>query len=169
MRLHIVRHAKAAQKEHKQKDAARSLNKRGMRDATNMAAHLARQGIRPDWLIASDSQRTKQTAALLCAGLGLDSNTLHIDQRLYLASADALMAVLRETPTDYREIMLVGHNPGVTDLIALLTGVALVEGLPTMAVATLELAAGNWRELLARCGTLSSCIAPKLLPESISA
>ena len=163
MRLHIVRHAKSA-RHGGVADHARPLNPRGRRDAPRVAAHLAGNAVRPDWLIASDSARTEQTARLLCTGLGLDTSVVHIDPRLYLADATTLLRVLRETPPDRREAMLVAHNPGATDLVARLTGAPFVE-LPTMAVASLDVNIGRWSDLYSGCAVLLERVTPDTLPD----
>ena len=175
MRLYIARHAKSSQQHRKLADIDRPLNKRGRRDAAKMAGYLAGLGVRPDWLITSDSVRTRTTAQIISAGLGLDPSNVLTDNRLYLADADTLLDVLRQTPGDRQEVMLIGHNPGVTELVARLTGAAVpvvrqravgqdATDLPTMAVATLDVPASQWQELNNGCAALVACVAPKQLP-----
>ena len=170
MLLYIARHAKSSQskRHHKLADHARPLNERGQRDAPRMAAYLASIGARPDLLIASDSVRTVSTAAHLAAGLGLDPAATRLDHRLYLADADTLLSAVRALPAECHAVMLVGHNPGVSDLLRRLSGASDTPELPTMAVATLNLPVAQWTDVSAGCATLLSCHAPKLLPDAAS-
>lgn len=163
MRLYIVRHAKSSWKHARQQDLERPLNKRGRHDAVLMATHLAHQPVQPTLILLSDSERTRATAQLLCAGLGLSAQGLKEDHRLYLADAETLCAVLRTSAPEHQEIMLIGHNPGVSELIGLLTGAPLDAEVPTMTVATLEVTAPSWHGLQPGCARLVSCIAPKAL------
>ena len=166
MRLYIVRHAKSSWKHAKRQDIERPLNKRGRHDAPLMAAHLAHHGVQPSLVLLSDSKRTIETAHALCAGLGLDPQRLNEDHRLYLADAATMCDVLRGAAPEHAEVMLIGHNPGVTDLVGLLTGTPLDAEVPTMTVATLDITAPSWDQLHTGCAKLVSCIAPKALQKS---
>ena len=169
MHLHIVRHAKSSRKEPASADFDRPLSKRGRRDAPQMAEHLAARNIRPDWLIASDSARTRATADLVCIGLGIDAQVVHFSRRLYLTDAAALLDVLRETPSDRRAVMLIAHNPGVTDLVTVLTGIPLIDALPTMAVATLDVPFSHWSDLRDSSATLLSSVTPRSIAATLAA
>lgn len=156
-------------------DYDRPLNRRGRDDAPRMArwlralgapiAHAPAATPSLDWAWISGARRTRETAAVLLDALELPEHLQLFDDRLYLASATALLDVLRETPADRQWVMLVGHNPGVTDLVNLLAGTAVHDDLPTLAVVTFELGCEEWVDLRAGVGRLTSLMSPKRLPE----
>ncbi len=166
MRLTVVRHAKSAWKDRSLPDHARPLNRRGRDDAPRMASWLRATGVQPDWAWVSTARRTRETAAVLLDAVGLPEHLQLFDGRLYLADAGCLLDVLRETPTDRTWVMLIGHNPGVTELVNLLAGTTVHDDLPTLAIVSFELACEDWVELGAGSGRMRGSMSPKRLPAS---
>lgn len=156
-------------------DYERPLNRRGRDDAPRMAAWLRALGAplphaqapvhALDWAWISGARRTRETAAVLLEALELPEHLQLFDDRLYLAPAPALLDVLRETPADRQWVMLVGHNPGVTELVNLLAGTTVHDDLPTLAVVTFDLGCEEWVDLRPGVGRLTSLMSPKRLPD----
>jgi len=101
-------------------------------------------------VLCSPARRTRQTLQLLEPGLGGTPDVL-VEDELYGGDADQLLLRLRRLPPDVGSALLVGHNPGVQDLAALLvrTGDAreqLRAHFPTAALATLAIP-GAWAKL----------------------
>lgn len=115
--LHLVRHAQAHDPRPQQLDRDRPLTPRGERDALMMGQRLAaRSAARPDALLVSPATRTLATAGHLAQALGLGVAHVTVDERLYGASADVMLEVIGEQGAHVASLMLVSHNPGITEL-----------------------------------------------------
>ena len=126
MHLTLLRHGLAAMIS-PTGDFARELETRGWDQARAAAVVLQQSGLPlPDRILCSPAMRTRQTAARVMQELALDEALLQLDQRLYLASAETLLEVVGEQ-RDPRHLLLVGHNPGLSEL-ALRLGGALRSG-----------------------------------------
>lgn len=141
----LLRHAKSAWDHPWLTDFERPLAERGLRDAPQMAASLKNRGISVDRICSSTAQRAKQTACITAAVLGFPEAKIHWDKSLYHASETHLLTFIQSQPDQIQTLILVGHNPGLTDLINLL-GVKL-DNLPTSGQLAFSLAATHWREL----------------------
>jgi len=114
--LIIMRHAKSDWSHEHSADFDRPLNKRGERDAPRMAKWMTSVKLVPDLLICSPALRARQTATEIINGLDLTDEVIIYDQRMYLASTDTLVNIIRETENKFRAVMLIGHNPGLENL-----------------------------------------------------
>ena len=109
-------------------DFARELDARGVAQARAAALALQHAGLPlPDCILSSPALRTRQTAMQVVQTLALDEASLQLEQRLYLASAETLLDVVRNLHPAARHVLLVGHNPGLSDL-ALRLGAVLPAG-----------------------------------------
>jgi phosphohistidine phosphatase len=163
-RLILVRHAKSSWKEVALPDVDRPLIKRGKRDAPRMGKHLARQGVRPDIILASPAKRARKTAQLLAAQLADAGGRILFDPALYEATAALLLERVRALDETWNAVMMVGHNPGLTEFANLLTGLG-IDNLPTCGVVVADLELNSWREIDVGCGKLVLYLIPKELPD----
>ena len=154
----IMRHAKSDWGAQYDTDFERPLNARGQRDAPTMAAFLASHKLLPGLIVSSPAQRAKMTAEFVARERKFEGNLL-FDQRIYLASPAMLLDVIQELPDAVDTAMLVGHNPGMEDIIGLLCGA--VARMPTAATASLRLQGETWAQ--AQRATLQWLIKPKIL------
>ena len=115
--LLIVRHAKSDWSNNLASDIERPLNSRGEKDAPKIAKWIHSQQIVPDALLCSPARRAKQTANAIIEELKLPDTSVAFDKRLYLASLSTLLAVIAELGDSVKTVMLVGHNPGLEELI----------------------------------------------------
>jgi phosphohistidine phosphatase len=144
--LLILRHAKA-QPDAPDGDHLRALTDRGRRDATTMGNHLRTLDPVPDAFVTSDARRALQTAELAAAACGFEQ-PLTIDPAIYGADAAELVEIVRNLPDAAGCVVLVGHNPGLHDLVNVLTGDDVhIDHLPTAGLAYLEHDATRWRDL----------------------
>lgn len=145
-RLILLRHAKSSWKEAALADFDRPLSGRGKRDAPAMAQRLKQWGIRPDLILSSPAKRARKTAKIAAEELGYPGKAIRCDERLYLQGVKALLAVLTETDDRCDEVMLVGHNPDMTELAERLTGDDFGE-IPTAGAVVIRIEGTNWRDL----------------------
>jgi phosphohistidine phosphatase len=138
-RLVIVRHAKSAWPDGVP-DEQRPLNARGRRDAPAAGRWLRDHVGHIDVVVCSPAVRTQQTWNLLAAKLDQVPAPI-LDERVYAATANTLLTVVREIPDNVRSAILVGHNPGVADVVTLLTGES--PRMRTSAIAVLRLSS-SW-------------------------
>ena len=152
--LILVRHAKSSRDDPAIDDFDRPLKKRGERDIPVMGRRLAARAGRPDGMVASPARRALETAVGLAKTLDYPPERIATDRRIYEADAAALLDVVREMDPRWRSAVLVGHNPGLTDLAEALTG-GRVENLPTCGLLAIECAAASWKSLAIACGRLT--------------
>jgi len=151
--LTLVRHAKSSWKDAALDDADRPLNKRGKRDAPEMGKRLAKLGAKPSVIISSPAKRARKTAWTIAQALGYPRGKVVERPAVYLATVDDLLAVLRGIDNGIREVILVGHNPGITDLANLLTGEG-IDNIPTCGVVRISFDMKDWGSLGPRSGCL---------------
>lgn len=163
-RLTLVRHAKSSWKNAGLADIDRPLNGRGKRDAPRMGAFLAEAGIVPDIILASPARRARKTAKLLAVAISNANGQILFDPALYEASAAALMERVRSFDDSWQHVMLVGHNPGLTDFANLLA-TAGVDNLPTCGTLVADLDIGSWDTAGPACGSRVFYITPQELPD----
>ena len=118
-RLILLRHAKSDWPDVPDRD--RPLAKRGRRDAPRIGRWLHEQGYQPDVVVVSAATRTRQTWDLVAPELG-GSPAVHFEPRAYAASALTLLYLAQELPARYRTALLIGHNPGLSELATSLAG-----------------------------------------------
>ncbi len=140
----------------------RLLNKRGRRDAPRMGELVREYRLIPDVIISSDAVRARMTAEAVAEAARYPGEIL-LDPRLYMANPAGILSLLRTVPeTRARTVMIVGHNPGLEELVARLTGDQ--QDLPTATLAHIALPAAQWRDLkLSTHGTLLGLWRPKEL------
>lgn len=131
--LTLMRHAKSSWKNQHQSDHQRPLNKRGNRDAPEMASRLVARNQMPELILSSTAQRTRETTAHLLSVFGEPAPQVQFNEKLYLASPTTLLAVLHDLPDDIGHAMIVAHNPGMEDLSSLLSG-SYSDTMPTAAI-----------------------------------
>ena len=158
--LLLLRHAKSAWNTGATTDFDRPLANRGERDAPIMGRWLKKQGLVPDVVISSPALRARQTCEAACQKMGIKQKEINWDNRVYAALVTELLQVLKGYKKKSKTLMLVGHNPGLEDLLIYLVGEDIQmppDGklLPTAAVAYLKLP-GNWKDLAEGTGRLVS-------------
>lgn len=144
--LTLLRHAKSSWDDATIKDRNRPLNARGERDAPLMGKRLRVHGARPTLFLTSPAVRARRTAKIVAREIGYPLEFLQREEELYLASPDEIMAVLARQDNGFRDIIVCGHNPGLTQLANLLTG-AGIDNVPTAGVVVIELNLGRWSDL----------------------
>lgn len=173
-RLILLRHAKSSWDDPVSRDFDRPLNKRGERAAVTMGRHAREQGLHFDHLIASPAVRVVETLDQFIEGFGetIDANW---DRRIYLASSATLMDVLHDLPDIADDVLMIGHNPGMEDLILALVpddGSSMLRDdvevkFPTASLAVLEFDVDHWQDVGANTARLTSFTRPRDLDPAL--
>jgi len=143
--LLLMRHAKSSWNNARLSDYERPLNERGRHDAPRMGELLRREGLIPDLIIASSAKRAATTAELVALELSLDSD-IRYTEKLYLAEPNAYITLARQLDNEIETLLMVGHNPGVQELVEWLTGEE--EMMSTAALAHVRAPIQKWSELI---------------------
>lgn len=163
--LILLRHAKSSWDDPSLDDFDRPLAPRGEKDAPKMGRALKAASSLPDLVVCSTAARARQTAAIALKTAGYKGPVRHED-RIYEASVEALLDVVRSIDDAVETAMLVGHNPGFEMLIGALIGQkghpASVR-VPTANLARLELAVDSWRIVSHGSGTLIWQVIPRIV------
>lgn len=141
--LTLVRHAKSSWKDTSLRDRKRPLNKRGKRDAPIMGQRIAAAGIRPSQIISSPAVRAWKTAQAVATEIGYPAEFLQREEDLYLASLDTLLDVVAAQDSGFNNLMLFGHNPGLTDFANYLSP-GLTNNVPTAGVVSVQFDRDDW-------------------------
>lgn len=165
-RLIVLRHAKSAWPAGVP-DHDRPLGPRGLRDAPALGRALATADCLPGLALCSTAERARRTWELAAAQWGTPPPVRH-DRRLYGADVPELLEVVREVPDEVATLLLVGHNPGLEELVLELAGDDLDDALdavrtkfPTSAIAVLDWYAHSWKDLAPDVALLTAMTVPR--------
>lgn len=142
--LLLLRHAKSSWKKEQLEDHDRPLNRRGKRDAPRMGQWLSQAHLCPDLIVSSTAKRARKTASRVARNCHYQG-IIALDGTLYLAPPEAYLAVMQRFDEHVSCALMIGHNPGLEQLLALLTGQEQL--LPTAALARVELDISAWHEV----------------------
>jgi len=151
-RLTLIRHAQADDPLPDQPDWDRPLTRRGISDAVAMAKRLKSPRYKPELILASPALRTRQTTDIFAERFGLEAEQLKFIEESYLADAKRLLKVIQEHGANAKHVMLVAHNPGITELADQLSQERGIDAMPTCAIFTAEFNITHWSELLPASG-----------------
>ena len=165
-RLVVLRHAKSAWPEGVA-DHERPLGPRGRRDAPAAGRALAEADCLPDLALCSTAVRARQTWELASAQWGTPA-PVRFDSRVYAAGVSDLLDVVHEVPAEAETVLLVGHNPGLEELILQLAGDGMDDTLdqvrtkfPTSAIAVLAWHGTAWQHLAPGTALLTEVMVPR--------
>ena len=163
--LTLLRHAKSTWDDPVARDFDRPLNRRGRKAARAVGAEMRRLALEFDAVIASPAARVKETLAELEQGYGRPLGAAY-DKRIYLATPEILLEIVRSADDSAERLLLVGHNPGLESLAIELTGGAglrdeVTVKYPTGALAEIALPARSWGEVAPGSGRIARFIRPR--------
>ena len=142
--LLLLRHAKSSWKDETLADHERPLNRRGKKAAPRMGHLLREEGLVPERIISSTAVRARTTAWAVAEASGFRGH-VSLRPELYLALPETYLEATRRVEGDPGRVLLVGHNPGLEQLLGELTGSC--ERMPTAALAVVSLPIAHWPEL----------------------
>lgn len=141
--LILLRHGKSAWDDPRIDDFDRALAPRGLRDVPEMGRRLARRDRQPDLIISSPATRAISTARAVARELGYREDQILQDASLYHASPKTMLDCARRAPPTVRTLMIVAHNPGMTELANMFDGVH-IDNMPTSGMLCVEFDADSW-------------------------
>lgn len=169
--LYLLRHAKSSWEDSSLEDHDRPLNRRGLENATQMGEHMRKKGYLPALVLCSTSRRTRETLERIAPALSRDC-IIRYEPKLYLATAERMVGLLRETEDAISSVLVIAHSPGTEQCALALAGrggsreeeqlrAQIEEKFPTAALAVLRLALKHWRALAPATGQLADFIRPR--------
>jgi phosphohistidine phosphatase len=166
--LYVLRHAKSDWGDASLRDFDRPLNGRGRKSAKAMGRELRERGLTPDLVLLSPSARTTETLARVEEGFGASFEKVE-ESSIYLAENEALVALIRNAPAKSERLMIVGHNPGMHELVLLLANgprdlrEEAAAKFPTGAMAEISFDVGDWSDVTPGSGFIRSFLKPREL------
>ena len=142
--LLVLRHAKSSWKHPDVNDHDRPLNKRGRHDAPHMGELLQNEDIVQDLIISSTAKRARSTAKAVAKAAEFKGH-ITLKQSLYATPPTAYIDVLHELSNEHTRVLIVGHNPGLEQLVNMLTGEE--HALPTCSLVHVQLRINSWSEM----------------------
>lgn len=162
--LLILRHAKSDWSTGASIDFERPLNQRGKHDAPQVGHWLREHDLIPDHILASPARRAKQTVLRVCPELGFDPHHIRWEASIYEAVPGTLLKLLADCPAGAQRVLLVGHNPGLDQLLLYLCPTAPLNPagklLTTAALARIALP-DDWQTLDPDSGELLDLVRPR--------
>lgn len=143
--LLLVRHAKSSWSDPTLPDRIRPLAGRGKHDVVKMGSRLANRGVKPDLLVTSPAVRTVETAKAIGKELEYKHRNIAVNDRLYACQPDDILEVVNGFDDGLSYVMLVGHNPELTDFVHLFTD--SVAYMPTCAMLELQFDVDAWVDI----------------------
>lgn len=162
--LALLRHAKSDWDDLAKRDFDRGLNARGRKGGRLIGEHMRGHGVKWDCVIASPAERVKQTLET-----AMPDTKVTYDPRLYLASSDTILEAVADKAGDADAVLVVGHNPGLQDVLLELVSPANENDLfdeastkfPTAAFAVFECDIDDWSKLSTGVGKLTHFARPR--------
>lgn len=146
--LYIIRHAKSSWDDLDQADFDRPLNERGKRDAPRMGKRLKEKEIHPDLIICSPAKRAWSTSKRIAEVLKYQKKNIKTIKSLYHADEETILETLHKVNDHCKVVILVGHNPGLTDFVNTLSeDETNIDNIPTCGIVAFELKEESWKAI----------------------
>jgi len=160
LRLYLMRHAKSSWK-NPVPDRERPLKKRGKRASETIGRALAERDVVFDKVVSSDAKRALETAKRVLKAMGKDPMPpLLLEPGLYGAGAEDIVRIIRRKGGGCQSILLVGHNPGISEAAVFLTAKGDFSWLPTGSVVGMEFPVAGWNEIAGGKGEVILALYP---------
>lgn len=157
----LIRHAKSSWDHPELSDIQRPLGERGIKDAPLMGQKLKEKKITFDLIIASPSQRTRETIRAICKEIGYPEDKIVWDSSLYLSSLSNLKRIINELDNSINTVALVGHNPCTTSAVNAFQSDEIIDNVPTTGIVSISFCCETWKKVFEKNGHLNYFIYPK--------
>lgn len=159
--LYLLRHAKSSWSDPTLDDINRPLNKRGKSDALLMAQILRDKNEIPELIITSPAKRARSTAKRFSEIFGRESVKSTVNEKLYMAYETDFFNVIWNVAAGVKRLMLVSHNPGITDFANVLTGSG-ISNFPTCGIIKIDFDINSWHDVTKQNGVFRFFEFPKM-------
>jgi len=161
-RLYIVRHGKSSRDDFSISDHDRPVTEKGKQKTKKIAAALKAKGVLPDLIVSSTAKRAKETALLLAHELDYPEDKIVFSETIYHAYDVSLLEELYGIDDAVESVMVVGHNPTLTDVVNIFAK-EMIDNLPTSAVAAIHFKTKHWEQIDTCRYKLDYILTPKML------
>ena len=144
--LYIMRHGEAEASNFTLDDFERDLSESGSKKVRKVAQRFAQKAEAIELLVSSPAKRAYETAKLWMLHSGLAAQAVQTDSKIYRAKSADLLGLIHSIDEDVDSLMLIGHNPGITDFVCDLVGESIVS-IPTSGIVRLFLPVAHWYEV----------------------
>ncbi len=158
--IFLLRHAKSSWKDARLSDIDRPLNKRGKEAAPEMAGYMLKAGILPQLIISSPAKRAFNTASIIAPAIGYEEQNIKIEMNLYGANTGEIHQIIQQLENGLDKVMLVGHNPGFTQMLSFYTDEEL-DNLPTCGLLQIDFNVSDWKSIQPKSGIFKLKLRPK--------
>ncbi len=146
--LYVIRHAKSSWDATNVDDFERPLNARGKRDAPRMGKRLKEKNIMPDLMLSSPAKRALSTSKRIAKELKYPKDSIKTDRGLYHADEELMLTIVQGINSSYNVVMLLSHNPGLTDFVnSIMDGALDIDNVPTCGIVAFEFDINAWKEV----------------------
>ncbi len=145
-KLYIIRHAKSSWKDLSLNDFDRPLNKRGKNNSKFMGKLLSRLGVKPDLIISSPAKRALKTTINISKALNYEIDNIQFEIKFYEASLEDMLSIINSIDNVNKNVIIIGHNPSLNELINFLQSKMDFENLVTSGVVELAFDT-KWKKL----------------------
>ncbi len=160
--LYIVRHAKSSWKNPELSDAERPLLEKGKKRTRRVIEYLIQNEVHTDLIYSSHAIRARETARIIGHAIQYPLDKIFIDRTIYFGNSESIRRLFFDLPSDASSLMIVGHNPTMTNFANMFLDKKL-EWLPTSAVLALKFNASNWLNVLNTTPEILFYIYPSML------
>lgn len=162
--IYIVRHAKSSWNAIDMPDEKRPLLEKGKKRSKKVIDYFHKNNINVDYIISSHAVRAHETAKILAHGLKYPVENIKIDSHIYYADGDSILNQFYDLPKRFNSVMIVGHNPSLTDFVNLFLK-SPIDNLPTSGVVSISFETDHWEEVPVAKRKTNFVLIPKELKE----
>ncbi len=160
--LFLMRHAKSSWKHAELNDLDRPLLEKGLKRTRLIIEYFLNNNVKIELIICSHALRSIDTARIIAHAFNVEDNNFRIEKGVYTADADSLTDQLYDLPATVSNVMIVGHNPAITNLANTFLS-EKIDYLPTSGVVAVDFDTNEWDELLSAGFTTRFAAFPKML------
>lgn len=160
--VYIVRHAKSSWDISGIPDEERPLLEKGKKRTKKIIDFLHQKSISVDYMISSHAVRALETAKILAHALNYPKDMIKVDPHIYFSNGNSIFNLFYDLPDHYNSVMIVGHNPTLTDFVNKYIK-PRIDNLPTSGVVSIHFNTDQWEKIPLASHTVNFVIFPKEL------
>ncbi|PKO97740.1 MAG: phosphohistidine phosphatase [Bacteroidetes bacterium HGW-Bacteroidetes-9] len=159
--LYLMRHAKSSWKHAELSDLERPLLEKGLKRTRLVIEYLQEKNTNIELIITSNAVRAVDTARIIAHAFKVDENNFRIEKGVYMADADSLFDQFFDLPEKVTQVMMIGHNPSITNFVNTFLD-EKIDYLPTSGVVAINFDTDHWEELPLASHQLGFIVYPKM-------